>query len=358
MKKKIVIIGTNGIPAQYGGFETLAENLALNLSNKYDVTVFCSKKQKQRYGKKWYKNCKLIYLPLDANGFQSIIYDMISIIYSHIMCDIIILLGAPHASFTLINIILKKKLIVNYGGYKEWERKKNLISRKWAYINSYIATKTSTYNIGDNKAVADSLMEEFKAEVNVIPYGGDHTKRQEPQNKEIEKYPFLKNKYFLSVSRAQKDNNIHIIIDAFLELEDTIVIVSNWEKSKYGKDIYKKYKNSYSNILLLSAIYDKKELDVIRSSSFAYIHSHSMCGTAPSLVEAMSLKLPIISYDVKSNRYTTNDKAFYFKDYKDIINIIKTKNKTEYSVNSQEMSRIAQDNYTWRNVFSMYEKMI
>jgi len=201
-------------------------------------------------------------------------------------------------------------------------------------------------------------MEEFKAEVNVIPYGGDHTKRQEPQNKEIEKYPFLKNKYFLSVSRAQKDNNIHIIIDAFLELEDTIVIVSNWEKSKYGKDIYKKYKNSYSNILLLSAIYDKKELDVIRSSSFAYIHSHSMCGTAPSLVEAMSLKLPIISYDVKSNRYTTNDKAFYFKDYKDIINIIKTKNKTEYSVNSQEMSRIAQDNYTWRNVFSMYEKMI
>ena len=75
-KTKLAIIGSVGVPASYGGFETLAEHLIDNLSSEYDITVYCSgKKYKKEYRRKTYKNAKLKYIPLEANGIQSIFYD-------------------------------------------------------------------------------------------------------------------------------------------------------------------------------------------------------------------------------------------------------------------------------------------
>ncbi len=79
--KKISIIGTVGIPAKYGGFETLSEYLTKNLSNRYDFTVFCSRKSYKELNET-YNGAKLIYINLSANGVQSIPYDIISILKS------------------------------------------------------------------------------------------------------------------------------------------------------------------------------------------------------------------------------------------------------------------------------------
>ena len=86
----------------------------------------------------------------------------------------------------------------------------------------------------------------------------------------------------------------------------------------FGSIVTRKYKN-HPNMILLDAIYDKDELDYLRGNAYIYIHSHSRCGTAPSLVEAMSLENAILSFDVPTNRETTKNEASYFTDSSSLI---------------------------------------
>lgn len=358
-KKKVAIIGTNGIPAKYGGFETLADNLTKNLNSKFDFIVYCSR-FKYSFRPKYYNNSKLIYIPLKANGWQSIIYDLICQIHALFIVDVSLILGPSAGIFLFINKLTKRRTIVNHGGLDEWNRTKyNFFERKYSRFNHWLSAKCADVNIADNNSLSVSLYDNFHVQSKNIAYGGDHVYSVFPQKMDYIKYPFLKLKYALSVSRAQIDNNIHLLIKAFKELPDKIlVIVANWEATQYGIDLKEKYCNlKIPNIYLLDAIYNLKELNLLRSNATIYIHSHSQCGTAPSLVEAICLKLPIISYDVATNRETTENKALYFKDSHDLIDLIHgLDNKICVSL-KQDMEQLATKKYTWKTIAQQYAEL-
>ena len=105
----------------------------------------------------------------------------------------------------------------------------------------------------------------------------------------------------------------------------------------------------------MPAIYDKNELNFVRSNAYCYIHSHSYCGTAPSLVEAMYFSVPIISYDVSTNRETTRDKAHYFKTSEELTNILK--NFEGLTLNTQELMDIASSEYNWSSIAQLYDQV-
>ncbi|RXP61855.1 DUF1972 domain-containing protein [Lutibacter sp. HS1-25] len=360
MKKKIAIIGTNGIPARYGGFETLSEFLVENLNDQFDFIVFCSKNQKiNEKGLKNYKGATLIYLPFNANGYQSVFYDAFSIVISLFKYNTLLVLGASGSFTFFLNSIFKKNIILNHGGLNEWEREKyGKIGKLWAYYSRKIATKFTTNDIGDNPLIIESLNKSFGVNAKLIAYGGDHVFDVETNDLLLAKYPFSKDDYFVSVSRAQPDNNIHLLINAFKSLPNKkLVIISNWHVSEYGKNIRENFKDKIDNIILLDAVYDKKELHYLRSKSLVYIHSHSFCGTAPSLVEAMALGLPIVSFDVPTNRYTTNNKALYFKTEEDLKNIIDTLNDQILGENKFEMRKLSNERYTWKKIAQLYAEI-
>jgi len=357
MKKKIAIVGTNGIPASYGGYETLVENLTLHLNNKYDFTVYCSKKQKTRI--KNFNGAKLKNIPLSANGWQSIIYDIITLIDASFKADVILYLG-PGAGFVLPLIkIFNKNIIVNHGGLNEWEREKySKFNRIIAKLGHKTAAKTAKINITDNNILKESIKQSFNANSVVIRYGGDHTQSLKPSDKMLVKYPFLQSEYYINVSRAQIDNNLHLVLKSFESLPDKLLImISNWSISEYGKSLKDKYQNKYSNIILLDAIYDREEIDTLRSNSFAYIHSHSYCGTSPSLVEAMSLGLPIISFDVPTNRETTKNKALFFVDDQSLVKLIDGIDKDTVVQVGHEMREIAEKEYKWSLISNQYSEL-
>lgn len=356
-KKKVAIIGTNGIPANYGGYETLSEFLVENLNERFDFTVFCSKNQKRKEnGIKHFKGARLKYLPLKANGYQSIVYDLISIIYSLFKHDTLLVLGAPAGFFFFLNIFFKKRMILNHGGFNEWERTKyNKLAGWWGINSRRVATKFTTYDIGDNPIIIESIKKNFGVNAKMIEYGGDHAKKVKMNDKLKKKYSFVSNDYFITVSRAEHDNKIHEVIDAFkLAPKKNVVIVSNWKVSEYGIKLYSEYKDKYSNIVLLNAVYDKNELNFLRGNAVGYIHSHSFCGTAPSLVEAMCLGLPIISYNVPTNHYTTDDKAIFFNDSKELASIINSISEKDIEINRNNMIEIAKNRYTWERISNLY----
>lgn len=355
-KRRVAIVGTNGIPANYGGFETLAENLTKHLSKDFDFIVYCSKTQPEYL--KTYNGARLHNIKLKANGKQSVLYDFLSLCHACFNADIILYLGPVLGLLTPLLKLFGKTVIVNHGGLNEWERPKyNKIGRLVAKTGRY-ACRLIDYNVADNDKLKKSLSENFGFESVVIRYGGDHAQKVDIDANLLGKYPFMNKDYYISISRAQADNNLHVVLDAFKNSPDkTLVMVSNWSHSAYGVNLKQEYNNIYPNIILLDAVYDPKEINALRSNAVAYIHSHSFCGTAPSLVEAMSLGLAVFSFEVQTNIETTNNQAFFFSDSKQLCELLWSINDDQLQTCRMNMKSIAEQEYKWSIIASQYAEL-
>jgi len=356
-KKKVAIIGTVGLPANYGGFETMVKYLTKQKNEENNFTVFCQKTPKTKQLRD-YNGCKLIYLPFKANGFQSIIYDVLSIIKSWFKYDTLLILGTPGCIILpVLNLFKNTKTIINFGGL-EWARDKwGFIGKKYLKLTECLAVRYATDIVADNQYFCNYIKESYGKDSTLIEYGGDHIQKGAVSAVLLNKYPFLNKPYDVSVSRAQTDNNLHLILEVYSKLpEKNLVLISNYDKFEYGRQLKKQYGN-FSNLYLQDAVYNQGELDIIRSNADYYIHSHSFCGTAPSLVEAMNLGLPIISFDVPTNRFTTEDKAVYFKSIEDLISILKSVTDDKKSQIADSMKEIASRRYTWKRISDKYAEL-
>jgi hypothetical protein len=356
MKKKIAIVGTNGVPSKYGGFETLVEYLVRHLANDYEITVFCSTNLVTEKIET-YEGVKLEYINLDANGWQSIFYDIVSIFKSYKRFDKVLVLGCSGSIIMPLFIGYKSKFIMNLGGL-DWKRSKwGYLTRKFLRLSEFMAVKFSGHIISDNQGIKEYILKEYKRDSFLIAYGGDHAIKQSIEQSNLEKYPFLQKEYAFTVARIQPDNNIDMILDSFTDDSPyPLVFVGNWNYSSYGIQTKEKYINK-PNIILLDAIYDQKELNVLRSNCKIYLHGHSAGGTNPALVEAMNLGLPILAHSSIFNKHTTNFEAVYFSDSKDIFEKINSLSDTDLSSIGERMSSIAHDKYKWEIIGRGYAKV-
>lgn len=359
-KKKIAIIGTVGVPAKYGGFETLAEHLIENLRHKYDITLFCSgKKYAKPHRKSSYKGASLKYLPFDANGIQSILYDTLSILYALLFADVLLVLGVAGAwILPFVRIFTNKKIIISIDGI-EWKRDKwNVLAKWYLFWAEGLAVKYSHVDISDNEAIQDYTAARYGSLSRIIEYGADHTMVVPVTEEATVQYPFLLNQYAFKVCRIEPENNIHTVLEAFVRTHKMpLVIVGNWDKSEYGQSLKTRYQG-HPNIHILDPIYDQENLDLLRGNASLYVHGHSAGGTNPSLVEAMYLGLPIIAYGVSYNRVTTEHKAIYFDHLEELISEIHEMNTIKLVKMGNQMGEISRRKYTWSRIAFKYDLLI
>jgi glycosyltransferase involved in cell wall biosynthesis len=355
LKRKIAIIGANGLPAKYGGFETLTHYLVVELARDFNITVYCSNLNKDKRIKS-FMGATLIHLPLSANGIQGILYDTISIIHALFTQDTLLILGSSGTIILPVNFLFRKNIVFNFGGL-DWQRAKwNVLAKWYLKLSEALGVKYSNDIIVDNSVFKDYVSEEYKKMSVIIEYGGDHVIKEVDYNF-LRKYNLQGKEYFLSVSRAQEDNNIHILLNAFNLLSNkTLAVISNWGISEYGKKLKEMFQDR-NNIILIDAIYDQKELDSIRAASYCYIHTHSACGSAPSLIEAMNLGLPIISFDVPANRATTQNKALFFRDEHELIHLIQNLDDGALQKMKIESENIARECYKWSIICKKYREL-
>lgn len=358
--KKIAIIGTAGVPGRYGGFETLAQHLILNLSKDFEMSVYNSTHiygEKER--PKFWEGARIFYLPFNANGWQSIIYDITSIIHAVFYADTLIVLGVSGGiSFPFVRWFTNKKLIVNIDGL-EWKRNKwNKWVKKYLRFSEKLAVRYSHADITDNAVLKKYTACIYKSLSHEIAYGADHAEKQ-PITREMKaKYSFLVEPYAFKVCRIEPENNVQLILEAFSELPyRKLVVVGNWNSSEYGRNLKEKY-GIIRNFYLLDPIYEQVELDTLRSNCYVYIHGHSAGGTNPSLVEAMMLGLPVVAFNVAFNRATTHGKALYFREKDDLKRIIFFTATKEYYRLGEQLKMVAQNEYTWKKICRKYANII
>ncbi|HPI12237.1 MAG TPA: DUF1972 domain-containing protein [Catalimonadaceae bacterium] len=358
--KKIAIIGTVGLPASYGGFETLAEHLVKNLGDTYDLTVYCTKKKYPKEKRPaTYGKAKLVYLGLDANGIQSIPYDTLSIIHSLFYADVLLILGVAGAwILPFVRLFTNKRIIISIDGI-EWKRNKWSLPARWyLWWAEKIAVKYSHIDISDNESIQDYTAVRYGSLSRIIEYGANHTLQVSPSQADTEKYPFLKMPYAMKVCRIEPENNVHEVLKAFSQLSrHTLVVIGNWKNSSYGKILREKY-STFRNLILLDPIYDQRTLDVIRGNALLYVHGHSAGGTNPSLVEAMYLGLPVFAFGVSYNRTTTEQKARYFQKAADLKTLVEETSISEIKEIGASMKEIANRRYTWEVIAAKYQFLI
>lgn len=354
MKTKVAIIGSVGIPANYGGFETLVEYLTKELKDKLDITVFCSSKE---YDEKLtqHNGAKLRYVNFKANGIQSIPYDIISLLKISRDTKVVLILGVASGFFIpFYKLFSKKKIVVNIDGM-EWKREKWGKFTKWFLRSSEKRmVKYADVVIADNKVIADHVKSAYNKDAVVIPYGADHVNIVEKKDSDYAEFSFLNDHYAFKVCRIEPENNLEIILKAFSEIKYTICIVGNWKSSQFGKDLLQKYKE-FKNVVMLDPIYDQTKLNLLRSNATVYIHGHKAGGTNPSLVEAMYLGLPIIAFDVNYNRETTSQKALgYFSDSDQLKKLVINLDNDSLKQNSIDMKNVANKRYLWSIIGESY----
>jgi len=360
MKKRVAIIGTVGLPASYGGFETLSEHLVEQLGAEYDFWVYCtSKKYPKAAQRRTYKGARLHYLSLDANGMQSIPYDTWSILHALRRVDVLLILGVSGAwILPFVWYFTQKRIIISIDGI-EWKRDKwNPLAKMYLFWAEKMAVRYSHIDISDNESIQDYTAARYGSLSRIIEYGADHTLRVQPQGTHLDKYPFLKSPYAFKVCRIEPENNVHDLLLAFSQLpQKTLVVVGNWQNSNYGINLKQRYQQ-LDNIHLLDPIYDQEQLDLLRGNASLYIHGHSAGGTNPSLVEAMYLGLPIIAYNVSYNRTTTEGKARCFTNAEELRDVLASIGETERQQLGRAMLEIAERRYTWSHVARRYAYLI
>lgn len=353
--KHITIIGTQGVPANYGGFESLVENLiGEHKSQDVKYTVFCSgKDMPERLNE--YKGAELKYIPLRANGVQSIPYDMWSFVRVPKDSDVILVLGVSGCLFLpLYRFFSRKRLVINIDGLEHRREKWGKVARAFLKFSEKMAVRYADVIIADNKGIQDYVKEEYGKESVMIAYGGDHVigEADESFEKEVlDGFGLVAGEYAVTVCRIEPENNCHKTLEAFSRTDRKLIFIGNWDRSEYGRELKARYAQ-FPNIIIHDPVYDIDKLYVLRKNASLYVHGHSAGGTNPSLVEAMFFGRPILCYDVIYNRESTRNQAFYWENVDDLIALLKRSDLVGESLKS-----IAMKEYTWSHITGLYESI-
>lgn len=371
---KIAIIGSRGIPAKYGGFETFADGLSTRLVKKgFDITVSCEYEDPMERLDD-YHGVKLEYFPLKApkNYFLRMVYENLSDIYFLFKLsrkhDVVYFLGIEVGMFLFIPKLLKRNLhlMVNIDGVM-WKRTKfNKFERWLLKINHHFATKFADIIIADAEEMKKYVNPKYLEKTVFIPYGIEEPETvvwDKQKLKSLNHYSKIKNidaeKFWLVVARLEPENNIHIIVEGFAKSHSKypLIVIGDFTSQDYEKDIIDIVQNS-PNIHLISSIYDLELLDMFRQNCFAYIHGHSVGGTNPSLLEAMIMKNIIVAHDNGFNREVIK-KAIYFKNsltFKNRIKLVEENIDVYLELKSRLYNRV-KEKYSWDKISNSYTEL-
>jgi len=361
---RIAFVGARGLPANYGGFETFAEEISINLVRRYgyQVTVVCDAAQYQSNGGLVdYKGVQLRYSKFSKGG-QALRFYLDSIdkvIEDH---DIVYSCGPAGGLFGPLVRRHGKIMMTNPDGLNS-KRSKWTWPVKMAFrVFEFIASKFSDWVVCDSKAIEEYIQKSYRCKhTKVAEYGAYRNEFMDvtglTQNV-LSEYMLKPNGYHLVVSRLEPENNVDVILSGYLKRDRKlpIVVIGNLNDTDFVRDLQKM---ACDNVRFIGGIYNKKHLSILRAHSASYLHGHSVGGTNPSLLEAMGSMNLCICHDNQFNREVVQNCGIYFKDSSDVDECIESvENKRGDLSGKREAALLRVENYyNWENMAAKYNQI-
>lgn len=381
-EKNIFIIGSKGIPAQYGGFETFVENLTLKRENeKIKYHVACLGKENNEFE---HNNARCFTVKVPNIGpAKAVYYDVKAlketikyIKENNIKNAIVYILACRIGPFIgHYNKQLKKlgiELYVNPDGH-EWKRAKwNYLIKKYWKLSEKLMVKHADLLICDSLNIEKYIKEDYKRynpKTTFIAYGSETKKSLllDDDEKLLNWYNeknIKANEYYLIVGRFVPENNYETMIKEFMKSKTSksLVIITNVEKNKFYNELQKKLDFENDNrIKFVGTVYDAELLKKIRENAYGYLHGHEVGGTNPSLLEALGSTNLNLLLDVGFNKEVGQDGALYWnKDNNNLSDLINRCDEISYDkvidLSNKAKERINKD-YSWKKIVNKYEEI-
>lgn len=357
---KIAILGTRGIPARYGGFETFAERLATRLVELgHSVTVFCESGSDTRPD--IYQGVKLEYVASPQVGpLTTILFDLACLWRARRDFDIVYMLGYGTAFFCFLPRLWGSRVWINMDGI-EWARAKwSLPARLYLRLMESIAMWTPNRIVADADAIRVHLERRHWHVPNcaVIPYGSDVVDST-PDCNLLEEWNLRPGKYYLVVCRFEPENHVLEIAEGFRASSTKLPLIMVGDHKSTRHYVQQLRFINDARVRLIGTVYDKEKLEALRFHCRAYFHGHSVGGTNPSLLEAMGCGNIVVAHDNPFNREVLQDLGLFFQTPEDVARIvsdIESGSVELASLRKKVIERIAQ-HYTWKQVTEAYSGM-
>jgi rhamnosyltransferase len=379
----LFIVGSRGVPANYGGFETFAEEIATRLSERgIEVYVTCEHTSREEERPSRYDGVNLLHVEAPDNHLRTIVADCKALR----MCrdraepgDIIYLLGYGVGPFAwpIIRSIKKRgiRFWLNPDGL-EWQRPRwSKLASTYLYLAESFLLRYADKVICDAEAIKEYHQRRNDVppeRTEVIEYGAP-LMEDTPDSMKSRRSQYLDERglqvgdYYLYVGRCVPDNNMELMIRGVLDerVRRKLLVISNYKENRsFHRHLEKVISKSGQpgKVVLAEGVYDQPLLQAIRSGAFAYVHGHEAGGTNPALIEAMGVGCLCIGVDVPFVREMMDEAGIFFD--KRVENFVQTLLETEALSDHEvdDLRRQAQqrvrDRYNWRRITDKYERLL
>ncbi len=352
---RIAILGTRGIPANYGGFETFAEELAKRLvARGHQVTVYC----RQKHGTTSFVGAKLVYLPTVRHKYlDTIAHTAVSTL--HLLfhrVDVALYCNAANAIFTWMPRLVGVRVALNVDGLERNRKKWNQLAKKWYLLSEWLATFMPNETVTDAEAIEKYYQERYGRRSTFIPYGAEMGKLQSTDV--LDELGLERGRYFLYVSRMEPENNALLVRETFEQVSTDMKLALIGDAPYADEYIGKVHATNDPRIVMPGAIYGQgyKELG---SHCFAYIHATEVGGTHPALIEAMGRGALVLYLDTVENREVAGDAGVPFEAFElaeKMHDVLAMSNAERDQLRRAAVERVSA-RYSWEAVTDQYEQL-
>lgn len=356
---RIALIGTRGVPAQYGGFETAVEEVGVRLAARgHDVTVYCRNRgQKVRR----YRGMRLVNLPAArSKSIETLSHTALSVAHLCVTgADVAILFNAANAPFLPAFHARGLPVAVHVDGL-EWKRGKwGPAGRRYYLLCERLAVRSATRLIVDARAIGAYYERRYGRTGCYLAYGAQI--QTDVADDALASVGLLPQGYHLVVARLEPENHVDLIVSAYRRSSARLPLVVVGHAPYEGRHIrhVQALASADTRIRMVGGIWDQRLLDQMYAHAATYVHGHSVGGTNPSLLRAMGAGTPVLALDVSFNREVLGGSGAFFRDATTLAGLVE--DAEAHPTLTATRGRAGQDRarrlYDWDAVTEGYERL-
>ena len=356
---KIAILGTRGIPANYGGFETFAEQLSTRLvARGHAVTVYGRKHYSSSETRK-YQGVNLVVLPtIRHKYFDTVIHTFLSVLHAiFFRYDIILICNAANSIFAILPRLFGTPTLVNVDGLERKRKKWNWLGRQYYLVSEWLSTFLPTAIVTDAQVIQDYYATCYHKDSSMIAYGADVERRVAPET--LFKFGLKSNQYILYVSRLEPENNAHLVIEAYEKVKTDLplVIVGG---APYAEEYIANLKSTKDPRIKFLGFVFGEDYRALQQNAYCYVHATEVGGTHPALIEAMGAGNCALVLNTPENLEVMGEAGISYDSVDDLAKQIRRllANPTIISeYRARAMARVRQ-RYDWEQITNQYEWLL
>ena len=361
MTRTLRILGTRGVPAAHGGFETFAEHLAQYLvARGWRVVVYCQTQGTGPRGEDTWCGIERVHIPVRQTGSAGTVsFDWHATLHAARHRDLCLTLGYNTAVFCSILRLRGVPNLINMDGI-EWSRSKwGPIAKTWFWFNERAACHLANHLIADHPSIKLHLQSRIRAsKITTIAYGAERV--GEAHEEPVHELGLTPGRFLTVVARPEPENSLLEIVEGFSRRPRGLPLVVLGRYSE-NHSYHRAVKAAAGReVRFVGPIYNKQALRSLRFHSLAYVHGHKAGGTNPSLVEALGAGNAVLAHDNRFNRWVAGDSAVFFKcadTFSTALDQMLAEPERVQVLRANAVNRFEQE-FTWPQVLGQYEQLL